>query len=310
MFLKYLIKIVFLIPIVSFCQSGTILGIREDNCTLEIRNGDEVLKNEDPLTIFYYTYSFNKTKDTILVYKKNSPINSEDTSYNSYTYIKNSSNKAELIIKNNDNVTKNLNISFTDKLKSININKSSFFLNQSYYSYLKKNLNISELVDLLDDFLQEDIYQLNDLKYIKSNAKYKNKNFKILKAKITTVNMQNESIITNWNVFYLYNKNSILTSVKQQAKDETRYTKTLISNIKNTFSYKIYWQVDERFSDDKEITFSVTQNNYSEKGTYLQTGLNKETDYETTAKKSIKLASPTLKLDENQLAEVYEKLNK
>ena len=80
-------------------------------------------------------------------------------------------------IQTSDNSIKKLKILFTDKLKSINVNESSYFLNAEYYLYLKKNLNISELVDLLDDFLQEDIYQINDLKFIKSKTKYKNKKF-------------------------------------------------------------------------------------------------------------------------------------
>lgn len=202
-----------------------------------------------------------------------------------------------------------MKILFTDKLKSINVNESSYFLNAEYYLYLKKNLNISELVDLLDDFLQEDIYQINDLKFIKSKTKYKNKKFRILNAKIKTVNSQNENLITNWQIFYSYNRNNVLTSVKQKTKDEVRYTKTLISNVSNMLSYQIYWQVDERFSDDKKETFDITQNVYSEKGTYLQVGLNKEEDYETKITKSIYQTSSTLELNKSELIRIFKKMD-
>ena len=221
---------------------------------------------------------------------------------------KESSNDAELTITNSDNSIKKLKIRFIDKLKSININESSYFLNTEYYLYLKKNLNISELVDLLDDFLQEDIYQINDLKFIKSKTKYRNNKFRILNAKMKTVNSQNENLITNWQIFYSYNKNNILTSVKQKTKDEVRYTKILISNISNVLSYQIYWQVDERFSDDKKETFDITQNAYCEKGTYLQIGLNREEDYEKRITKSIYQTSSTLELSKNEIIRILKEM--
>ena len=122
-------------------------------------------------------------------------------------------------------------------------------------------------------------------------------------------NSQNENLITNWQIFYSYNRNNVLTSVKQKTKDEVRYTKTLISNVSNMLSYQIYWQVDERFSDDKKETFDITQNVYSEKGTYLQVGLNKEEDYETKITKSIYQTSSTLELNKSELIRILKKMD-
>ena len=306
------LKIIFffiLFPILSFSQSYLTIGIKENHNIEEIRIGDEIISNEEPSKFFTYVYSCNKTKDMIYVYKQTDLLNFDNVDKISFILKKKSQNDAELTITNSDNSIKKLKILFTDKLKSINVNESSYFLNAEYYLYLKKNLNISELVDLLDDFLQEDIYQINDLKFIKSKTKYKNKKFRILNAKIKTVNSQNENLITNWQIFYSYNRNNVLTSVKQKTKDEVRYTKTLISNVSNMLSYQIYWQVDERFSDDKKETFDITQNVYSEKGTYLQVGLNKEEDYETKITKSIYQTSSTLELNKSELIRILKKMD-
>ena len=311
MYLKIIIiiKIFILFPILSFSQSYVIIGIKENHYTKVVRIGDEIINNEEPSKFFTYVYSCNKTKDMIYVYKQTDLLNFDNVDKISFILKKKSQNDAELTITNSDNSIKKLKILFTDKLKSINVNESSYFLNAEYYLYLKKNLNISELVDLLDDFLQEDIYQINDLKFIKSKTKYKNKKFRILNAKIKTVNSQNENLITNWQIFYSYNRNNVLTSVKQKTKDEVRYTKTLISNVSNMLSYQIYWQVDERFSDDKKETFDITQNVYSEKGTYLQVGLNKEEDYETKITKSIYQTSSTLELNKSELIRILKKMD-
>ena len=306
------LKIIFffiLFPILSSSQSYVTIGIKENHNIKEVRIGDEVINNEEPYKFFTYIYSCNKTKDTIFVYKQTDLLNFDNADKIKFILKKESSNDAELTITNSDNSIKKLKIRFIDKLKSININESSYFLNAEYYLYLKKNLNISELVDLLDDFLQEDIYQINDLKFIKSKTKYKNKKFRILNAKIKTVNSQNENLITNWQIFYSYNRNNVLTSVKQKTKDEVRYTKTLISNVSNMLSYQIYWQVDESFSDDKKETFDITQNVYSEKGTYLQVGLNKEEDYETKITKSIYQTSSTLELNKSELIRILKKMD-
>ena len=67
--------------------------------------------------------------------------------------------------------------------------------------------------------------------------------------------------------------------------------------------------MDERFSDDKKETFDITQNVYSEKGTYLQVGLNKEEDYETKITKSIYQTSSTLELNKSELIRILKKMD-
>ena len=69
--------------------------------------------------------------------------------------------------------------------------------------------------------MQEDIYQINDLKFITSKTKYRNNKFRILSARMKTVNSQNENLITNWQILYSYNRNNVLTSVKQKTKVKT-----------------------------------------------------------------------------------------
>ena len=61
--------------------------------------------------------------------------------------------------------------------------------------------------------------------------------------------------------------------------------------------------------NNKKETFDITQNVYSEKGTYLQVGLNKEEDYETKITKSIYQTSSTLELNKSELIRILKKMD-
>lgn len=309
---KYIYYIfIFVLQPFLFGQSFHNKGIAENYEIKEVRNGDEVL-NEKQKDTLYYIYSYNNSKERVRVYTKSSTGTDGYFEVTDYKLSKKTLNKLNLTIKGSDDKSRQLEITFFDKDKSIGIDKSVFFLNDTYYSYLKKELlekrNMSELVDVMDDFLQEDIFNLENLRYFSSKQKYIAKNFRILKAKMTTANAQNETIVTNWTIYYSYNKNGVLSSVEQKVKDEIRYTKTLINATKNILYYKIYRQIDERFSDDKKITMDLVQNKYSETGTFLQVGLNKETDYEKLISKSTHSVSSKIELSKNELMKIYQEM--
>ncbi len=311
-FIKFIIVLIGL-PIYNFGQSYKNLALVEDYIIKETRTNDEIV-NEENKVLFYYIYCFDNLKEDILVYSKRSLDDEINFECTNYTLTQETPNKLLLNISNkSDKKSRKLEIAFFNKNMSISIDKNMFYLNKTYFSYLEKELlnkkNISELIDLIDDFLDEDIFKLADLKYFSSKEKYRNKDFRILKAKITTANAQNEDIITKWTINYSYNKEGVLVSVNQKSKDETRYSKTLVNHTGTIFSYKVYRQMDERFSDDKEITFDIAQNKYSDKGTYLQIGLNKEINYETIVDKSINLSSSNLKLNKNEIIEIFQRLN-
>ncbi|RXM51173.1 MULTISPECIES: hypothetical protein [unclassified Chryseobacterium] len=312
MYLRKIIKYIFIFLFQPFLlsQSYYNLGIAENYQVKEVRAGDKTLKEKYNKT-FYYIYTYVYTKEKVKVYTTSSSDQADSFAYTNYKLSKIANDKLLLEIVGADNESRKLDISFIDNNQSINIDKSTFFLNQAYFSYLKKELldnrNISELIDLIDDFLEEDIFKLENLKYLNSKSKYKYKKFRILNVKMTTINSQNENIKSDWIISYTY-KNGILFSVEQKSKDETRFTKQLIKNRNNLVSYKVYREIDERFSDDKKITFDIKQNKYSEIGTYIQSGVNKETDYEKAIYKSVTFPATKVELDKNEIIKVISKL--
>lgn len=308
---KY-IRYIFILVLQPFLfgQSYHQMGISEKYQVKEVRDAGEVIDEKYENTS-YFVYSYNDQMDKVLVYFKSTPDKESDFECTRYSLHHKSANELLLDIKKGTEVN-HLKISFFDKNFSIRIEDIHFFLNKAYYSYEKEKLlkarNIGALIDLMDDFLQEYSFNLDHLRCLNPRTKYKNKDFKILKAKMTTVNGQNESIITDWKICYSY-KNGIPFSVEQKTKDETRFKKEWVSNNDHIFSYKVYWQVDERFSDDKTVIFDTAENQYSEKGTYFQVGRNRESDYETDTGKSIRLTSSQLELDNGELNRIFQQLH-
>ncbi|BAP31786.1 uncharacterized protein CHSO_2749 [Chryseobacterium sp. StRB126] len=286
------------------------MGISEKYQVKEVRDADEVTDEKYENTS-YFVYSYHDQMDKVLVYFKSTPDQESDFECTTYSLHYKSANELLLAIKKGTEV-EHLKISFFDENFSIRIEDLHFFLNKAYYSYEKEKLlkarNIGSLIDLMDDFLQEYSFNLDHLRYLNPRVKYKNRNFKILKAEMTTVNGQNESIITNWKIYYSY-KNGILFSVEQKTKDETRFKKELIRKNGSIFSYKVYWQVDERFSDDKTVIFDTAKDQHSEKGTYFQVGRNRESDYETGIGKNIRLSSSQFELDNRELNRIFQELH-
>lgn len=291
-------------------QSYHHYGIYETYKVKQVRIADEITGEKYENKI-YQVYSYSDLMDRVLVYSKTAQDEEINFEFTSYHLVKKEECKLFLDIKNNSE-NSSIEIDFSDKNQAVTIGDGIFFLNTAYYLYVKEKLlkekKISALVDLLDDFLEEYIYDLEQLKYLSSREKYKNKDFKILKAEITTVNGQNESINTHWKVYYSY-KDGILVSVEQEVKDETRYKKRLLNHTGQAFTYTVFRQIDERFSDDKKITFNTVHNEYAENGTYFQVGINKETDYELMMNKSVKLSSYHFELNKQELAQIFKLLN-
>ena len=306
------VKYIFVLILQPFLwgQSFHHIAISESYKVKEVRIADEVLDEKDENTS-YLIYSYENSMDKVLVYFKSTPDPDIEFECTAFDLIQKSNDALSLKIKSSQGIDY-LNVMFFDKDQSISIGDGRFFLNKAYYSFAKRKIlkekNISTLVDFMDDFLQEYIYDLEKLRYISSREKYVNKDFKILKATMKTINGQAEDITTNWKIHYTY-KNGVPASVEQATNDETRYRKTLMNHNKGLFTYKVYWQVDERYSDDKEVTFDIANKQYVEKGTYFQVGLNKEKDYETRIGKTLKSSSSKLELDRKDLSGILRQLN-
>lgn len=246
----------------------------------KILQDDKPVENDTPETISKYLYIINK----------NNVIFYDSTDLQAVSFVlKSSKNKNELLFQIKKIDESNLfKINFNDSKRTISINKDIFSFNANYYDFLKKTIlqqkNILEFIDFLDDFLPEYSSDLQKLIYITPKTKYKNADFKIIKASITTKNEQADNLYNNWNVEYKYDKEK-LVHVKMFSKNEVRFQKKLIAKTNSSFSYSFYKNIDERSSSDGIIKFNLYNSEYDDEGSYLQVGINKETFYKNYLKK-------------------------
>ena len=263
-----------------FAQKKTTIKIEEIWTPIKVYQNDELVKNDKKEMKFSFVYDISETKDSVSFYDI-SQISINKAPLITYTLKTNSqTHEQNLLIKENEILDK-INIKFSDETNTITINKKdTYFLNSKYYSDLKNSIyinhNILDLVDLLEDILGDYPYQLEFLKRVSSNKKYKNKDFKILKANISTQRSQS-NLQDIWSVSYTYNKDNILTSViKTSTENDLGFEKKLLSKKATEFKYKIFNNVESRFEDNDEITFDIKKNTYAALQSHFQYGLVKE----------------------------------
>ena len=239
---------------------------------------DKPIDNDNPETIYKYLYLINKTKDSIIFY--------DSAELKPISFVLSSTKDGKEIlftIKKNDE-SKSYKIHFDDEKHLISISKDVFILNTKYFNFLKDNIlkrkNLLVFIDFLDDFLPEYSSDLQKLIYISANSKYKNIDFKIIKANIITKNQQTDNQYNSWNVEYKYYIDKLL-SVKMFNKNEIRYEKQLITKGNSDYLYKFSKNIDERSSAEGTLKFDFAQNNYQEEGSYLQIGISRETFYKS-----------------------------
>lgn len=268
--MKTNILLLFLIFLCNSCyaQKEITIKIEESWIPLQIYENDELVKNDKKEVKFSYIYIISSGRDTISYYD----ISSQDELSDQIPiiYVLESTKKTDekkLLIKENNSI-ENMTIEFSDEKNTITINKSdTYLLNIKYYNELKNSIcnnhNILDLVDLLDDVLGDYSYKFEYLKRISSNKKFKNRNFKIINAKIFTHRMQsNKQDI--WNVNYSYNSDDVLTLVtKRSTKNDLSFEKKLLAKKGGEYKYKTYNNVENRFEDNNELTFDVEKNTYS-----------------------------------------------
>ncbi|MDQ0594001.1 hypothetical protein QFZ37_002370 [Chryseobacterium ginsenosidimutans] len=279
--MKIKISLIFLILVYNYylSQNQEIIKIKEQYTPLKIYINDKVVKNNKVKKDFSYLYKLSMKKDSILYYDvSDNPLNQSLPI--TFTLKKSKEgNRAILSIKENETFD-TLNIIFSNKLKTITINKDVYFCNDLYYSELNKSIynanNILDLVDFLDDNLGDYPYQLNYILKISSNKKYRNNKLKILSAKIYTTRTQSESRDI-WKVNYNYNKNGILISVIKKTNDgELGFEKKLIYKKATEYKYKIHKNVESRYEDNNNITFDINKDTYNVLQNHFQSGLIKE----------------------------------
>lgn len=140
-------------------------------------------------------------------------------------------------------------------------------------------MNIPDLVDFLEDFLED--YGIQELRNITSYEKYKHNNFKIIKAYMESYRSQASGYLDRWNIKFEYDKHRILKYLlKESTEGDQALEKKLISYNKGIFRYKINRNNESRLITDSEETFDISNKTYHEKMTAFQVGLNKETEFE------------------------------
>ena len=284
--LTYLLLILLTVPAFFFAQVPkpyTITYIVNKTIDKGEYVDDRRIDKKDKISTNTLIYIFNTKKDSISFYDFNDSQVSEKKVPNLCTLTSNQ-NVLSLNYKNESYTTK-LNIAFKDDDKAVLIeDKDIFYLNDSYYKYIRKsigdNLNIPDLIDFLEDFLPG--YNLDDLKYISSYEKYKHKDFKILKGYMESYRTQASDYLDQWNIKFLYNEAGIPKyTLKESKEGDQEIEKKLVSSSKGIFKYTKHTNIESRLITDHEILIDTNKKTYEEKVTSLQVGLGKETRFET-----------------------------
>ncbi len=243
---------------------------------------DEKVDKKDEVNIRKHIYGYNAQKDSVVYYSfYNSEVteNGESTLYT----LEKKADKIKLNFKGSYEM--NVNLGFDNLKKTITINnKDVFYLNDGYFNYLHKKvyegLNIPDLVDFLEDFLED--YGMEELRYISSREKYKHNNFRILKASMESYRSQASQYLDQWNIQFDYDKNGVLKYLlKESTEGDQALEKKILSYRKGVFRYAIHRNNESRLITDSEQTFDISKKVFNEKITAFQIGLGKETYFET-----------------------------
>lgn len=258
----------------SFAQTVSSIRVHEQYIPLKKYVNEKEVKINRAKQNFSYLYKINNKKDSVLFYDVS------NKSFNkvipiSFTLQRGENDHLKLLIQEKDSMD-SLDIFFSEKSKSITVNKDIYFLNSLYYEELKKsiytNSNVLDLGDFLDDNLGDYPYQLPYLLKISSNKKYKNNNLKITSAKLFTTRTQS-GMNDIWNVKYNYDKKgNLLSVIKKSEEEEIAYEKRLSEKKGTKYKYKIDCNVESRFNDKSEIIFDTDKNTYNIIQSHFQFG--------------------------------------
>lgn len=286
--MKYLFNILFILAVfhTNACaqapKSYTITHIVNKTIDKGEYVDEKRIDKKDKTSTNNLIYIFSPKKDSIAFYRFTDSQVSEKKVPDVYTLTKNENTL--LLTSKNESYTNQLKIAFNEKDKTILVGeKDVFYLNDPYFSYLQKNvneyLNISDLIDFLEDFLSG--YNLGDLKYISSYEKYKHKDFKIIKGYMESYRTQASDYLDKWNLKFLYDDKGMPKYVlKESVEGDQELEKKIISSNKGSLKYTQHTNIESRLITDSEIFIDPNKNIYDEKVISVQVGLGKETRYE------------------------------
>ena len=251
-----------------------------------IDNETDSLLPERKHSLEYYTFlRFNRRKDTLFVYKKDTlkDIAQKDAFSYFITTKKIATDKLQLLI--GDKNRTDIFLFHFENPNIIRVNKDSYILSDEYSRFLKKKLfkkrDIATILDFLDDQLG-DYFIDTEVFMISTKDKYK-KNLKMYGGTII-----NEADTTVYSTLYMaYDDKGLRMSGKVNT-NEPQLLFSLDKKRKYIDADKLVFEIEEQTPKNnatytQEIYFSGEK--FIEKGEYTQYGLNITTFYTKTIEK-------------------------
>ena len=251
-----------------------------------IDNQTDSLLPERKDSLEYYTFlRFNRRKDTLFVYKKDTlkDIAQKDAFSYFLTTKKIATDKLQLLI-GDENRTDTLLFHFENP-NIIRVNKDSYILSDEYSHFLKRRIfkkrDITSILDFLDDqlgnyFIDTEVFMIS------TKDKYK-KNLKMYGGTVL-----NEADTTVYSTLYAAHDDKGLRMSGKVNTNVPELPFSLDKKRKYIDTDKIVFEIEEQTPKDnatytQEIYFSGEK--FIEKGEYTQYGLNITTFYTKTIEK-------------------------
>ncbi|WP_456063589.1 hypothetical protein [Capnocytophaga leadbetteri] len=269
---------------ILWAQRSVLLRTQYESYAIDNQTDSLLPERKDSLE--YYTFlRFNRRKDTLFVYKKDTlkDIAQKDAFSYFITTKKIATDKLQLLI-GDKNRTATLLFHF-EKPNIIYVNKDKYLLSDKYALFLNKKIfkkrDIATILDFLDDQLG-DYFIDTEVFMISTKDKYK-KNLKMYGGTII-----NEADTTVYSTLYMaYDDKGLRMSGKVNT-NELQLLFSLDKKRKYIDADKLVFEIEEQTPKNnatytQEIYFSGEK--FIEKGEYTQYGLNITTFYTKTIEK-------------------------
>ena len=269
---------------ILWAQRSVLLRTQYESYAIDNQTDSLLPERKDSLE--YYTFlRFNRRKDTLFVYKKDTlkDIAQKDAFSYFITTKKIATDKLQLLI--GDKNRTDIFLFHFENPNIIRVNKDSYILSDEYSRFLKKKLfkkrDIATILDFLDDQLG-DYFIDTEVFMISTKDKYK-KNLKMYGGTII-----NEADTTVYSTLYMaYDDKGLRMSGKVNT-NELQLLFSLDKKRKYIDADKLVFEIEEQTPKNnatytQEIYFSGEK--FIEKGEYTQYGLNITTFYTKTIEK-------------------------
>ena len=269
---------------ILWAQRSVLLRTQYESYAIDNQTDSLLPERKDSLE--YYTFlRFNRRKDTLFVYKKDTlkDIAQKDAFSYFITTKKIATDKLQLLI--GDKNRTDIFLFHFENPNIIRVNKDSYILSDEYSRFLKKKLfkkrDIATILDFLDDQLG-DYFIDTEVFMISTKDKYK-KNLKMYGGTII-----NEADTTVYSTLYMaYDDKGLRMSGKVNT-NEPQLLFSLDKKRKYIDADKLVFEIEEQTPKNnatytQEIYFSGEK--FIEKGEYTQYGLNITTFYTKTIEK-------------------------